>query len=282
MNKVVKSITVDIADEYPSILRVIGHELNTNSFFIKVKLYENKQPVVLSEEDEATATLVTDGFLVVSERKCTISIPNEIEVDLSNEIGEPQILRSGKMVIEIAIKSDNESVFVLPKCCALIDFSEELHAQITPESYGTTAEILKEVAEARGGYNTLNERLDSTGTIPDGSITTQKLANKAVTTDKIDNLAVGTNQIAGGAVKSSKIALEAINPDHLSADTLALFNSKLNWQGFTSGLMFHSKGAFDVYEFEVGKVYSIYLSANVLYTGSDGLSALLIMPTTCL
>lgn len=355
MNKVVRSITVDIADEYPSILRVIGHELNTNSFFIKVKLYENKQPVVLSQEDEATATLVTDGFLVVSERQCEISTPNEIEVNLSNEIGEPQILRSGKMVIEIAIKSANESVFILPKCCALIDFSEELHAQITPESYGTTAEILQEVAQARGTFQKLGLRLDdlqkrlklqvitgqqtedvfdnntlvdvlykayvnntvyffmtlaqadpaaqsssqyrisrngierrllssnvwtAIGDTPDGSITTAKLADKAVTTAKIANLAVDTNQIASGAVKSSKIALEAINPNHLSADTIALFNSKLNWQGFTSSLMFNSKGAFDVYAFEVGKVYSIYLSANVLYTGSDGLSALLIMPTT--
>jgi hypothetical protein len=112
------------------------------------------------------------------------------------------------------------------------------------------------------------------------AITTAKLADKAVTTAKIANLAVDTNQIASGAVKSSKIALEAINLNHLSAETLALFNSKLNWQGFTTSLIFRSKSAFDEYEFKVGTVYSIYLSSNVLYTGSDGLSALLIMPTT--
>lgn len=54
--------------------------------------------------------------------------------------------------------------------------------------------------------------------IADGAIGTAKLANKAVTTEKINNQAVTSEKIADGAIGTAKIANGAISIDKLSAD----------------------------------------------------------------
>lgn len=272
-------IRININDPSYKALRIYSHELD-RYHYINVAFFDNGDNVELSGLT-VKASITCDGFVVAEDVDCSYITESGVDgVRLNIATNENFTILSGKMKIEFSIK--NGDVIVHPVAPLVVDIMPSIldNAQVTPESLGTFSEIAQEVAEARGEFNTLDERLDTLGTIPDGSITTAKLADKAVTAEKIDNLAVDTNQIASGAVKSSKIALEAINPDHLSAETLALFNSKLNWQGFTTSLIFRSKSAFDDYEFEVGKVYSIYLSSNVLYTGSDGLSALLIMPTT--
>lgn len=347
-------IEININSLYPTVDNVaVSHELNYGGSWKKeVAFYEDSTFFSIADYT-VTASLVTNGYLIAEDISTEKTENSTVILDLSST--NQYKLIPGRMVVEFKFTDNNKVLCPAAVLIVNVRDSKAKNAQITPESYGTTAEILQEVAQARGTFQKLGLRLDDlqkrlklqvitgqqtedvfdnntlvdvlykayvnntvyffmtlaqadpaaqsssqyrisrngierrllssnvwtvSGDIPDGSITTTKLADNAVTAEKIDNGAVGTNQIASGAVKSSKIALEAINPNHLSADTLALFNSKLNWQGFTSGLMFSSKGAFDVYSFEVGKVYSIYLSANVLYTGSDGLSALLIMPTT--
>lgn len=56
--------------------------------------------------------------------------------------------------------------------------------------------------------------------IPDGSITTAKLADNAVTSAKIKPSAVGTSQLADGAVTTDKIANGSITQNHLQIDSV--------------------------------------------------------------
>lgn len=51
--------------------------------------------------------------------------------------------------------------------------------------------------------------------IPDGSITTAKLANNAVTSAKIKPSAVGTSQLADGAVTTDKLATSSVATEKL-------------------------------------------------------------------
>lgn len=54
--------------------------------------------------------------------------------------------------------------------------------------------------------------------IPDGSITTAKLADNAVTSAKIKPSAVGTSQLADGAVTTAKIADQAVDTTKLNTE----------------------------------------------------------------
>ena len=56
--------------------------------------------------------------------------------------------------------------------------------------------------------------------IPDGSITTAKLADNAVTSAKIKPSAVGTSQLADDAVTTAKIANGSIIQNHLQIDSV--------------------------------------------------------------
>lgn len=56
--------------------------------------------------------------------------------------------------------------------------------------------------------------------IPDGSITTAKLADNAVTSAKIKPSAVGTSQLAAGAVSGDKIANAAVTVDKIADDSV--------------------------------------------------------------
>ena len=53
------------------------------------------------------------------------------------------------------------------------------------------------------------------GTIPDGSITTAKLANGAVTSDKLDSLAVAQRNIKQDAVGNHQLADDAVHTDNI-------------------------------------------------------------------
>lgn len=62
--------------------------------------------------------------------------------------------------------------------------------------------------------NTAND--DGYHELPDGSVTTSKLADKAVTTDKVALGAITTNRVANGTVTTAKIADGAVTLDKVS------------------------------------------------------------------
>lgn len=66
-------------------------------------------------------------------------------------------------------------------------------------------------------------------TIPDGAVTTIKLANGAVTNPKIANDAVTTTKIADGSISAAKIADRNVTLDKLKAGLLVNRNYMDNW-----------------------------------------------------
>jgi hypothetical protein len=74
--------------------------------------------------------------------------------------------------------------------------------------------------------------------IPDGSITTDKLANLAVTNAKIANDSVSTSKIANDAVTVSKIQNNAVTTDKLENDavtTIKIVNNAVTSSKITNG-----------------------------------------------
>lgn len=70
--------------------------------------------------------------------------------------------------------------------------------------------------------NTLRDDVDdmTEGTVPDGSIVTEKLANLAVTAGKLASNAVTSGKIATGAVSTAKLADLAVNGDKIATGAI--------------------------------------------------------------
>lgn len=161
MTVITKELSVDVGRKYPAVITIPAHELNVSSFFLKVTLWYEDEPFNIGSKDTITATLVTNGVLITDERRCDRVSASTILVNLSNENGEDPILQPGKMLVQITIDSPNGDSYTLP-IVIVANVAEDIKqsAQVSPESYGTVAEILQEVALARGNFNTLGDRLD--------------------------------------------------------------------------------------------------------------------------
>ena len=83
--------------------------------------------------------------------------------------------------------------------------AENLYFQATPgviEETNVQAAIEYVFSQIQEAYS---------GSIPDGAVSTSKIADTAITTDKIANSAVTTDKIANGAVTGDKIAEGSVN-----------------------------------------------------------------------
>lgn len=210
-------IRININDPSYKALRIYSHELD-RYHYINVAFFDNGDNVELSGLT-VKASITCDGFVVAEDVDCSYITESGVDgVRLNIATNENFTILSGKMKIEFSIK--NGDVIVHPVAPLVVDIMPSIldNAQVTPESLGTFSEIAQEVAEARGEFNTLDKRLDTLGTIPDGSITTAKLADKAVTTEKIDTAAVDSNQLAPGAVETRHIQANAITKSKLASD----------------------------------------------------------------
>ncbi len=160
-------IKVNIDSAYPSTDAAYSHELDRNGSDIrKVAFYKNDQPLdITSNNITVTATFVTNGCLVAEDVECEkiTSTINAVRVDISST--DDYDMLPGVMLVEFQIKTSDNGVdsLLYPSCAMVVHKRESIrnNAQVTPESYGTVSEILQEVAEARGTFNSLDGRLDN-------------------------------------------------------------------------------------------------------------------------
>lgn len=152
-------IYIDISKPYPTSEEVFSHELNKNSSkHLTVALYEENVPFDLTNYG-VTATFVCDGYLVAEDVGVTNKHDNLFTIDISST--NTYTILPGLMLIEFKITSGAAELYSVTAMQVKVVPSIRDNAQVTPESYGTVSEILQEVAEARGNFNSLDARLDA-------------------------------------------------------------------------------------------------------------------------
>ncbi len=209
-----KAITIDINSRNAPNLVAIANVNDKATRYLDVTLTASGKKLSFAD-CTATATFVTEGILISDEVVCTMnSTADVITVPLDD-------LKStaGFLSIEIKIKNGETQVLNTPLALKVqITPSLTDGSKINKDSVGTTAEICREVAAARGESETLSERLDNL--LPDevGVITTDHMRDGSVKASKIANDAITTDKIIAKAITASKLSLEL----------LALINSIVN------------------------------------------------------
>lgn len=151
-----KSITIDINNRNAPNVVAIANVNDKAVRYLDVTLTASGEKLTFAD-CTATATFATDGYLISDSVACTInSAADVITVPLENFKS-----MSGFLAIEIKIANGETQVLNTPLALkvkvtpSLLDKS-----MINKDSVGTTAEICREVATARGEYDSLNARLN--------------------------------------------------------------------------------------------------------------------------
>lgn len=151
-----KSITIDVNDRNAPNIVAIANVNDKATRYLDVTLTASGEKLTFAD-CTATATFATDGYLISDAVACTLnSTADVITVPLENFKS-----MSGFLAIEIKIANGDTQVLNTPLALkvkvtpSLLDKS-----MINKDSAGTTAEICREVATARGKYDNLNARLN--------------------------------------------------------------------------------------------------------------------------
>lgn len=151
-----KSITIDVNDRNAPNVVAIANVNDKAVRYLDVTLTASGEKLTFAD-CTVTATFATDGYLISDSVACTInSAADVITVPLENFKS-----MSGFLAIEIKIANGETQVLNTPLALkvkvtpSLLDKS-----MINKDSAGTTAEICREVATARGDYDNLNARLN--------------------------------------------------------------------------------------------------------------------------
>ena len=155
-----KSITVDVNNRNAPNVVAIANVNDKAVRYLDVTLTASGNKLTFTG-CTATATFAIDGYLISDSVACTInSAADVITVPLENFKS-----MSGFLAIEIKIANGETQVLNTPLALkvkvtpSLLDKS-----MINKDSAGTTAEICREVATARGDYDNLNARLNGIDT----------------------------------------------------------------------------------------------------------------------
>ena len=151
-----KSITIDVNDRNaPNVVGIVNVN-DKATRYLDVTLTASGEKLTFAD-CTVTATFATDGYLISDSVACTLnSTADVITVPL-----EDFKSMSGFLAIEIKIANGETQVLNTPLALkvkvtpSLLDKS-----MISKDSAGTTAEICREVATARGKYESLNARLN--------------------------------------------------------------------------------------------------------------------------
>ena len=151
-----KSITIDVNDRNAPNVVGIANVNDKATRYLDVTLTASGEKLTFAD-CTVTATFATDGYLISDSVACTLnSTADVITVPLENFKS-----MSGFLAIEIKIANGETQVLNTPLALkvkvtpSLLDKS-----MINKDSVGTTAEICREVATARGKYDSLNARLN--------------------------------------------------------------------------------------------------------------------------
>lgn len=196
-----KSITVDVNDRNaPNVVGIVNVN-DKATRYLDVTLTASGEKLTFTG-CTATATFVTDGYLISDSVACTLnSTADVITVPLENFNST-----SGFLAIEIKIANGEMQVLNTPLTLkVMVTPSLAENSKINNKSAGSFVEISREVATARGGSNSLGTRLDTVDT---------NLAKKA---DK-------TNTLAGYGIINAYTKTETLNLLAKKADVNSVYS----------------------------------------------------------
>ena len=153
MNNITYAVSVDVNNPIIPYNVYVANVLDSNVRYLEITLYQNGNVIALSNEATATASLVTDDVLIDDSVECTIS-NNIITVPLED------LQRHGNLGVQVTVTEDTK-VLAIPfpiQVRVTPNIAEE--AQIDDDSLGSYAEVVREIAAARGDYPDLKGRLD--------------------------------------------------------------------------------------------------------------------------
>ena len=205
MNNITYAVSVDVNNPIIPYNVYVASVLDSNVRYLEITLYQNGNVITLSNTATATASLVTDNVLVNDSVNCTIS-NNIITVPLED------LQRHGNLDVQVTVTEGTKVLAIPFPIQVRVTPNIAENAQIDENSLGSYAEVVHEIAEARGTYTTLHDaitaKLDNSANavktmhITDSAVTTAKITNGAVTLQKL--AAEVKNTINAKEVKSNK------------------------------------------------------------------------------
>ncbi len=183
-----QTIKMDINSINPPLVKLIEHVNDSNVRYVDLAFYSDSVKINIPESASILATFVTDGVLISEDVECSINSSGNIEIPIDNS----KILsKSGLMLVEVRItETDDTSTAVLNTPFAFkvrVNPSIKDDAHISEKSYGTTAELLKEIAEARGSYDTVLEHINSKADEDKTEFLSNKISDRTHITDTEGN-----------------------------------------------------------------------------------------------
>ena len=152
MNNITYAVSVDVNNPIIPYNVYVASVLDSNVRYLEITLYQNGNIIALSNTATATASLVTDNVLVNDSVNCTIQ-DNIITVPLED------LQRHGNLDVQVTV-TEGERVLAIPfpiQVRVTPNIAE--NAQIDENSLGSYAEVVHEIAEARGTYTTLHDAI---------------------------------------------------------------------------------------------------------------------------
>lgn len=154
MNDITYAVSVDVNNPTIPYNAYVASVLDSNVRYLEITLYQNGNVIALSNTATATASLVTDNVLVDDSVNCTIS-DNIITVPLED------LQRHGNLDVQVTVTEGTKALAIPFPIQVRVTPNIAEEAQIDENSMGSYAEVVQEIADARRGYNSLNERINN-------------------------------------------------------------------------------------------------------------------------
>ena len=163
-----RKLSIDINRPNQYTVDFIAHVGDKNTRYIDITLNADGEPIELEQGCTATVTYVSDGVLIEQETECDVD-GSTVIVGIDTE--KVKSLRSGILEIQPKIV-DGSGNIIVSQIPVLVRISPDIaeHGRVDDDSLGSYAEVVREIAAARGSYTDLKERLDHTGTPTDEQV----------------------------------------------------------------------------------------------------------------
>lgn len=153
-------INIYLNSAYPATEKVYSNELNANGGRkLNIAFWSDDSTPYDLTDKEVTATFVTNKTLIADSILVSDKNENTIELDISSN--SDYTIIPGDMLVEFEFKEGDKVTSPATAMIVHVRGSIKNDAKITPDSYGTVADIVKEVIAARGNYDNLPERLNA-------------------------------------------------------------------------------------------------------------------------